>query len=82
MLAFVECADVRLRHAFLRREFPVANQAVWPEVDDVNLKVVATSPYGLRDVNLPRRTPDHAEIVAVEPDLCQAVDDAEGEEEI
>jgi hypothetical protein len=81
VLALIELVDIRLGESFLGRKLSIADQPIRPEVDDVDLQVVAAGLHSLRNVDLPGRAPDRTEVFAVESDVREVVDDTEGEGE-
>ena len=57
MFAGVELLHVGGCQALFLREFSVTNEAVGPEVDNINLQLVASRPDCFRDVHAKRFRP-------------------------
>ena len=64
-----ELCDVGPGQSLFRREGLVADDAIGPEVDDLDLEAVARRLDRVGHVHAEGRRPEHAEVLAVETDL-------------
>ena len=81
VFGFFVLGDVCPSAALLRRELRIADQAVWPTVDDFDLQFVLARFECLGDLQPSRRTPDDSEVFAVERHLGRMPDHSKGEME-
>ena len=79
-LGFFVLGDVRPSATLFFRELGIADQAVWPAIDDFDLQFIFARLERVGDVHPARIAPDDAEVFAVEADFGRVRHASEVEE--